>query len=133
MTARKNHLLLGLALLSAISLAACKKEPGFGGLATVKGKVYVKDYDKSGYLKSEGYGGDLRVTIGVAGEAAALDDQRTQYDGAYEFRFLRKGRYQVWVYENCDTCLMGQKVVVQEVNITEKKQTIVLPDFVIAQ
>lgn len=124
---------MSLSLGVLLAFSACKKDPGFGGLATVKGKVYVKDYDKSGYLKSEGYGGDVRVTIGVVGESAALDDQRSQLDGSYAFSFLRKGNYQIWVYENCDTCLMDQRALLQEVQITGKKQTITLPDFVIAQ
>jgi len=125
--------ILVLPVLLLTVLAGCKKDPGFGGQATVKGKVYVKDYDKSGYLKSEGYTGDLRVTIGVAGAAAELDDQRTRYDGSFEFKFLRKGRYEVWVYSQCDTCATEQTAVVQEVELTGKKQTLTLPDFVIAQ
>lgn len=120
-------------LLCAGLLSACKKDPGFGGQSSIAGKVYVKDYDKSGYLKSEGYSGDIRVTIGVAGEAYELDDQRTQHDGSYQFRFLRKGDYQIWVYGKCDTCLMDQQLHLQEVSITGKKQTITLPDFVIDQ
>lgn len=133
MVKTKNYLFAAGLLLSLAIFGACKKDPGFGGQAAVQGKVYVKDYDKSGFLKSEGYGGDVRVTIAVSGEGAELDDQRTQYDGSYKFPNLRKGNYQVWVYEQCDTCLLDQRVMVQEVVIKDKKQIVTLPDFVIAK
>jgi len=129
MNFNKTHPYLLLMLCVSLSFFSCTKEAGEGGLASISGKVYAHDYDKQGNLKAEGYIGEVRVYIGVEGSSELLDDVRTQYDGSYEFPFLRKGNYKIWVYTQCDSCLNDLLPIVQEAHITERKQRLVMPDF----
>lgn len=127
---KKNPVLIPIVFLMLCLLSlACKKDAGPGGLATIKGKVYGRDVTSSGNLKAEGYIGDVRVYISVAGNPSYFDDTRTSYDGSYEFRFLRKGSYDLWVYSDCDTCAWKQKYEVKSVEISSKKETVTVPDF----
>ncbi len=116
-------------LLCFTFFISCTKQAGEGGLASISGKVYGHDYDKQGNLKAEGYMGEVRVYISVEGSSELLDDVRTRYDGSYEFPFLRKGNYQLWVYTQCDSCLNDMMPILQNARITEKKQRLVMPDF----
>lgn len=124
-------------LLSAV-LISCSKEPGPGGLASIKGKVYVYDLTSGLDTISKGYLADMRVFIGAADESVQFDDTRTSYDGSFEFDYLRKGKYKVWVIAESDTFAVtlperpdGQQYYIQDVEVKEKKEEVVLPDFTI--
>lgn len=116
-------------LLSAALGAGCRKEPGEGGLATVQGKVWARDLDNDGFLKTEGYIGDERVFIGVEGESTSFESVRTSFDGSYKFSFLRKGTYSVWVFSRCDSCTLEQAARIQTATVEDRKETVTLPDF----
>lgn len=120
-----------LLLSTATILTACEKEPGEGGRATIDGKVWGRDLDNDGFLKTEGYLGDERVYIGVEGEAASFETVRTSYDGAYSFPFLRKGDYKVWVFSRCDSCALEDTAYIQTATIDERKETVTLGDFTV--
>jgi hypothetical protein len=117
-----------LLLLAALA-SGCRKEPGEGGLATVQGKVWARDLDKDGFVKTEGYIGDERVFIGVDGENTSFESVRTSFDGSYRFSFLRKGNYKVWVFSRCDSCVLEQATRIQTTTVDARKETITLPDF----
>jgi hypothetical protein len=120
----------GIALLALLCFAACKKDAGPGGLASIKGKVYGTDVTTAGNIKSQGYIGDQRVFIGVSNDPYSFEDVRTSYDGSYEFRFLRKGTYDVWAYSDCDTCVQKQKLVIKKgIEISDKKETVMVEDL----
>ncbi len=112
-------------------LAACEKEPGEGGRATVQGKVWGRDLDNDGFLKTEGFLGDQRVYIGVDGEATSFETVRTSYDGSYSFPFLRKGDYKVWVFSRCDSCALEDTAYIQTATIDDRKETVTLADFTV--
>jgi len=125
---RKSGIVFITLCLSAF--ISCKKDAGLGGLATIKGKVYATDVTKSGDVQSAGYIGENRVYISVSGSSTSLTDVRTNYDGSFEFDFLRKGTYDIWTYGNCDTCAWKQEYDIHtKVEITEKKQTVVIDDL----
>lgn len=124
----KNIIWAVVALLGIFTLS-CKKEPGFGGLATISGKVYAVDSTTGGNLKDEGYIGDFDVFIGVQGEPGILDNIKTSYDGSYQFDELRKGTYDVWVYRRCDACAGDILLIKKTVVIKDNKDEIVLEDF----
>lgn len=115
--------------LILLLLTGCKKEEGFGGLATIKGKVYAYDYNNSGLLISEGYAGDIVVYIGAKGKSEVLDRLRTSHDGSFEISSLRKGSYEVWVYSDCSLCPNGVEPVIQEVALDSKKSVVELDVF----
>lgn len=115
--------------LILLLLNACKKEEGFGGLASIKGKVYAYDYNNSGVLISEGYVGDIEVYIAAHGQSEIIERLRTSYDGSFEIKALRKGNYDVWVYSDCDLCPNGIEPIVQNVTLNEKKSKVELDVF----
>ena len=127
-----------LPVLLSIILISCSKEPGPGGLASIKGKVYAYDLTAGLDTISKGYIGEMRVYIGSADESVQFDDTRTSYDGSYEFNFLRKGKYKLWVIAESDTFSVtlpplpdGQQSYMQDVEVKEKKEEVIVPDFTI--
>jgi hypothetical protein len=54
------------------------------------------------------------------------DDIKTSYDGSFEFRYLRKGTYKIFVYEDCNSCPSGKKEVLRQVEIKAKKQNLLM-------
>lgn len=111
--------------------SSCSKEEGQGGLATIKGKVFGQDINADGDLKESGFVGDKRVFISYGGGTFVDDEVRTSHTGEFRFENLIKGRYAVFVYSQCNKCPFNQEVKIQEVEITDKKQTIILPEFLI--
>ena len=88
-----------------VTLFSCSKEAGEGGTSTIYGTVWVIDYDKDGNLKGEYFGFDEDVFI-VYGDNDVIDEKTsTNYNGKYEFNYLRKGTYTIYAYSNCDTCI----------------------------
>lgn len=122
-----RNLFLVISILSIF--IACKKEEGFGGLASISGKVYAYDYNNSGVLLAEGYAGDIDVYIKAKGSSEELERVRTIYDGSFIFNQLRKGDYEVWVYSDCDRCPNGIEPVIQNIKINGKKDKIELSVF----
>jgi hypothetical protein len=132
----RSFLKLIVALGLLFNLNACKKPPGPGGKATVKGKVYAYDFDNTQrYMLSKGYSPDERVYISYGSNNAINDDVRTSVDGSFEFRFLNKGHYKVFV-NSLDTSIKVKgndtyTAIVKEFDITGAEQTVTLPDFII--
>jgi hypothetical protein len=118
-------------LLFAISFLSCSKEEGYGGLATIKGKVYGKDFNSSGYLVGEGYLGDISVYISKSGSTNYFDKVDSAYDGSFTFKFLHKGTYDIWVFGDCDTCTWEQTFVKKTIRISSTKQTVTSEDSVV--
>lgn len=121
----------GIVCLLSISVfyTACKKGPGQGGRASIKGKVYTVNYNNSFTVPLDsGYLGGQKVYIIFGDEIAVGDNQDTNNEGAYEFSYLRKGKYKVYVYTKVGSSLLDSALV-QEGEITDKKQALELPDF----
>lgn len=126
-----KKLLLLVLIITSFSFSSCSKEEGYGGLATIRGKVYGKDYNSSGNLVGEGYVGGFKVYISKHGESSSFDDVDSSYDGSFKFEFLYEGTYDVWVFGDCDSCTWDQVFVLKTVEITSKKQTVEVEDLVI--
>ena len=123
--------ILSVALCLIFVLASCKKGAGEGGTSSIKGKVYVKNYNGSGVLQGEYYGAEERVYI-IYGDADFYgNDTRTSFDGTYEFDFLKKGTYTVFAYSDCDTCSSGTEAVLMKAEITDNHSTVELPDIIV--
>jgi hypothetical protein len=116
-----------------ILITACSKEAGEGGLASIRGKVWVKDYDDSfTLLRDEYYAQDEEVFIIYGDDVSVGERVRTSYDGWYEFQYLRPGTYTVFCYSDDSTLQTLAKIpVLQEVEIQGRKDVVVLPDLVI--
>ena len=122
---------IALVLFLGLNLSACEKEPGKGGLATIKGKVFVDDINAAGIIHDSGYGGDIQVDISYGNNTWVDASERTSASGEYAFLGLQKGNYNITVYSRCDTCLLNQRDIQQAVEISETRQVAVLPDFVV--
>lgn len=122
-----------LIFISAFSflLMGCKHSEGYGGFASIKGKVYGKNYNSNGDLVSEDYIGDVNVYISKHGETAYFDDLNSSYDGSFEFNFLYPGKYDIWVFGDCDSCNWSQTYVLKTVEITEKRAVVTMEDIII--
>ncbi len=69
------------------------------GHSSVKGKVFIKDYDTGGLPKGvEYWGGDVDVYIARKGEDVFFGRTRTHYDGTFIFSRLSRGDYYVYAY-----------------------------------
>jgi hypothetical protein len=105
---RSILMLLTVSLIATI-ISSCEKPPGPGGKAVIKGKVWAVDYDNTFYRPiTEGYAVDERVYIIYGNGTTPNDDVRTGPDGSFEFRFLNKGHYRVYV-NSLDTAGKGYK------------------------
>ncbi|MBA3665572.1 MAG: hypothetical protein H0W61_15400 [Bacteroidetes bacterium] len=116
--------------------ASCTKPAGPGGRATVKGKVYAYDFDNTQrYIVSKGYSSAENVYICYGNNSVVGNDVKTSTDGSFEFRYLNKGHYKVFV-NSVDTAIKvkgnNTKIpVIKEFDITATSQTIDLGDITI--
>jgi hypothetical protein len=124
-----NFLKVGLLFIFVFAIYSCKKEAGPGGLATVHGKVFAVDVTTSGNLKDSGYIAEQKVYISVSGNPSFFDSKRTSYDGTYEFKWLRKGTYDVWAFSDCDTCVWKQQKVMKTVEVGSNKASVEVEDL----
>jgi len=126
--------IFGIIILLALFTTSCRKGEGKGGKATITGKVFVHYYNQVGSsIQKSYYARDEDVFI-VYGDNTFYDDKvATHYDGSYQFDYLMPGNYTVFTYsKDVDGSADNSKIVVlEEVTISEKNETVVLEDFVI--
>lgn len=115
---------LVLTVLSSLLLNSCEKDAGEGGNSSIKGYVHVTDYNASFIIVQGEYpGADEDVYIVYGDDVAPADRMQAGPDGMFEFKYLREGKYKIYVYSE-DTTLSGHSVVLKDVEITSKKQTV---------
>ncbi len=118
-----------ISVISLVSFSSCKKGPGEGGRASITGKVYSVNYNSAMTVPVDsGYLGGENVYIIFGDETAIGKSEDTNNEGAYEFMYLRKGKYKVYVYSKTAPNKLDSAIV-QEVEITENKQVLEIPDF----
>ncbi|MDG1333969.1 MAG: hypothetical protein P8P74_16650 [Crocinitomicaceae bacterium] len=105
-------------------LQSCSKVEGPGGSSTISGKIHVEVYDVAGNLINEYDAQDEDVYLIYGNEGTFYDDDvKTSFDGTFEFRYLQKGNYQLFVYQDCNSCASGKEAVIVNVEITDNKTT----------
>ena len=111
-----------LLTLSLNLLFACKKEAGEGGTSSINGKIVayeLRHFDVPGSNQSVDtldyyYQADERVYIIYGDEDNLYDDSyETSFDGSFSFENLRKGKYTVFVYSECESDTNGLAVISQ--------------------
>ncbi len=96
---RKNILLVTFAILVATGIASCKKEEGFGGNSTIKGRVMLYQYNDDYSLAIDSAPASEKEVFIVFGNSSDFGERiRTNYDGTFEFKFLREGKYTIFYY-----------------------------------
>lgn len=125
-------------LVAITTVAACKKPAGEGGTSTIKGTVYVKNYNSNfSTLLGQYPGGDVDVYIIYGDDATYGERTRSGPDGVFEFKYLRKGNYKVYAYSKDSVATVGPPYSMTNPNvnapamavyksgeITKKKQTV---------
>lgn len=130
---RKSTFLVILTFILILFMISCKKDPGEGGTSNITGKVYAKDYNSTfTVLQGEYYVPDKWVFI-VYGDAKDYGDKiRTNYDGTYEFKYLRPGTYHVYAYSKDSTLQTNAEIaVIKDVTVKRQYQNVTAPDIVI--
>jgi hypothetical protein len=132
---KTSYFLLTICAMSFLS--SCKKEAGDGGNSSIKGKV-AKELrvvlNNPGTAVGTFPAADQDVYI-IYGDHVSPDDRvQTNYDGEYEFLYLRPGNYKVYVFSK-DTNAVAvpwdeeHMTVLQELEITDTEQQVVANDM----
>jgi hypothetical protein len=137
MTSKVSLILTVAVAILLATLTSCKKPAGPGGKASIKGKVYVKDFNISAYGApiSEYYGPGENIYICYGNNTTVGNNVNTSTDGSFEFLYLNKGHYKIFALSR-DTSVKvagSNKTlpVVMEIDITSNTQTFNVPDLVI--
>ena len=126
--------LLSFAIGIIMIFSGCNKSPGLGGKATIKGKLTGRFYSDKQLTSLVGQGvlGDENIYIIYGNNHTYYDDNiSTSYDGTFEFKYLRPGKYVVFAYENCYPCASLQQEKLFEVEITSEKQIFDLGEIIL--
>jgi hypothetical protein len=133
MNSHIRYSLISLVILGMVAFS-CKKDEGLGGTSSIKGKVIVKQYNSNfTELTEQYYAPDEDVFIIYGDDEVYGDKVTTNYDGTYEFEYLRKGDYKIYAYskdsENYPTKHLIPVIV--SASISGKKETVEAEDIVI--
>ena len=128
-----KSLILFAASFSILAFTACNKEPGEGGTSSITGKVIIYNVNSDGDTTSLPYDAmDTDVYI-IYGEGSQTynDNFKTSFDGSYRFDYLTPGKYTIFAYSECETCLGFLETKSLTVEVTDKKQVIEAQDLII--
>lgn len=121
-------------IFSALFLA-CKKE-GTGGDATIRGHVKAEKWNST-FTQHIGDFPAKAVYVYIQYKDNYGYDDRTltDYHGYFEFPFLYKGDYHVYVYSRDSTGrdLSGEVPVIRDVQIKDRTETVDLDTLVVFQ
>jgi hypothetical protein len=126
MTSKK--ILFSLFVLSALLFSSCKKVEGTGGSSTISGKITALEFNNAGVFQNNTYDAADHDVFIIYGEGKTTQDDKisTSYDGTFEFNYLEKGKYTIFVYEKCfgSGCTNGSAVILKQVTISKNKETV---------
>ena len=123
-----------LLLGSLLFFTSCEKEAGEGGTSSIKGKVWVKNYNGSFTNLNNEYPGIAEDVYIIYGDDISYGERmEANHNGEYEFKYLNKGRYTIYVYSKDSASIASGNAnapdiaIKQVVEITDKKQTVEAP------
>lgn len=129
----KSGILIILSLV--LALGSCKKPAGEGGNSSIKGNVWVHDYNKSLTILQYQYTGvDVDVYIIYGDDTSYGDKIKTNGNGEFEFKYLRKGNYKIYAISEeriGNTNDSKEVAVMVDASISEKKQTVDVGQLII--
>ena len=105
--------------------SSCQKVEGPGGTVTIKGVIIERNHVGTSIFEYPAADQDIYLIYG--NENSFYDDDiKSSYDGSFEFRYLQKGNYQVFAYEDDNSVASGMSEVIVDVSATENNQVIIL-------
>ncbi len=124
--------LISLVLLTQI-MVSCEKEPGPGGKSSLYGKVLVKDYNSTFTVLNEVYYGPGFWVYLVYGDDRSYGERvQTGFDGTWEFKYLRPGKYTVYALSKDSTMTTNAQIPVsREIEVPSGKEEIRVDDLII--
>ncbi len=125
---KASHWLIGGAV---ILMGACKKEPGVGGKAEIRGHVFETPWDdNTNQPAGPGYFvGDHKVYIVYGDNDYFDDDVDTDPNGLFVYSWLRKGTYRLFTYSECPTCPGEVEVFSKTVEVGDNKEVLDVGTF----
>lgn len=123
----KRSLTFILPLLLLTTFFSCSKEAGEGGNSSIYGKMTTYNYNAE-FTNLRGIypSADEDVYIIYGNDRSYSERVRTNYDGVYEFKYLRPGDYTIYAYSKDSTLTLVSEMVavIRKVTITENKQSV---------
>ena len=120
----KIQLILPIVILLMV-FSSCRKVEGPGGSVTIKGVVIERNHVGTSIFEYPAADQDVYIIYGSE-NSFYDDDVSTSYDGSFEFRYLQKGDYQIFAYQDNPSVASGTDEVLVQVNANEKNQVIIL-------
>ena len=105
--------------------SSCRKVEGPGGSVTIKGVVIERNHVGTSIFEYPAADQDVYIIYGSE-NSFYDDDVSTSYDGSFEFRYLQKGDYQIFAYQDNPSIASGTDEVLVQVNASENNQIIIL-------
>ena len=121
--------LKALLLISTLGLifSSCAKEAGEGGNSSIYGKVIAHNYNAE-FTNLRGIypAPDEEVYLIYGNDRSYSERVRTNYEGVFEFKYLRPGDYTVYVYSKDSTLTLVAEMyaVTKAVTIDKRKQEV---------
>ena len=95
----KNKFFLVLIVLLSLLFFSCRKTPGQGGNARIKGNIWIQKYDPYfTILEYEYPGADMTVELTFGDNTSPDMTEKSNANGEFEFIYLRQGTYKVTLY-----------------------------------
>lgn len=114
--------LLFISFAFAIIFTSCKKPAGEGGNSTIQGKIHTKNYNTNfSALLNDYAGADLDVYIIYGDDATYGNKTKSGPDGVFEFQYLRKGSYKIYVYSKDSVGTVGPPYSIITPNLNAPK------------
>ncbi|MBC7695876.1 MAG: carboxypeptidase regulatory-like domain-containing protein [Burkholderiales bacterium] len=97
MSKKNLHILFGIVLI--LNIISCKKTPGEGGNATIKGAFWDRNHDQFfTYVTGRYPAVNATVYLFFGEDSSPGTSVKTNSNGEFEFKYLRKGKYRVVAY-----------------------------------
>ena len=123
-----------LLLLPLPLFHSCSKSAGEGGNSSIKGHVWVKDINSTFQIQAQYDGYDEDVFIIYGDDISFSERIRSSYEGVFEFKYLRPGKYKIFMYSEDSVAPASNPNVVtilKEIEIKDKKQQVDAGTFTI--
>lgn len=127
----KKRAFIAIIFLSLVNIYSCKKEPGEGGNATVYGRVWVRDYNPTFSALLDSYWAQNEDVFIIYGNEKGVSDRvRTSYNGSYQFKFLRPGKYTIFAYSKDSTLqTLAEIPIIKTITIGNNDNEVEVPQI----